>query len=450
MTPYRFDQYIGPWAISTHAAAALKDAADATDWAAHMASHANDQPGEKIDYEPDADGIATFRLAGMMTPYGSSFGGGTSSVRLTRAIRNAANDPAVRGAMLMIDSPGGTVAATHELALAVASFAAAKPIIGHVGGMCASAAVWASAACTRMYAGATSIIGSVGAMCVVEDWSAAAAGRGVKVHVVASGPLKGMGTDGAPVTDAHLAELQKSVNALAAVFREHLAAHRPGVAFDAVFQGGEYVGAGALPVGLIDGIKSDSDAMSELVSASRSPVRRNAMAQETGAAPAAEPKKAGMCMLPSGDVGGQQTADECSAAGGEWDDSEPAPVATLRKFFPLASADMLLECASAGLTLCASAVRVAQRTASALDDVRKSHAAELAAVEAKLAQANERLAAYAKSGGAAPVAAAPEAGKDAEKTDAQLRAEWSANAEYRKHFASAETYIWFHRNKKEG
>ena len=58
------------------------------------------------------------------------------------------------------------------------------------------------------------MIGSIGTVAVVQDMSGMAEAAGIKVHVISTGPYKGVGVPGAPVTDEQLAYLQDTVDSL--------------------------------------------------------------------------------------------------------------------------------------------------------------------------------------------------------------------------------------------
>lgn len=155
------------------------------------------------------NGIAIVPLDGPLMKVWSKYGG-TSSVWARAAIRNADKDESVKAIMLHIDSPGGTGAGTAELGDAVKS--AAKPIHAHIDDLGASAAYWVASQADHVSVNRAGFVGSIGTYATVYDTSGAAELAGVKVHVVSTGPYKGAGEDGIPVTDEHLAYWQDIVN----------------------------------------------------------------------------------------------------------------------------------------------------------------------------------------------------------------------------------------------
>lgn len=170
-------------------------------------------------------GIAIIPISGTMMKARSKFGG-TSTVATRRAIRAAVNDPQVHGIMLAIDSPGGTVAGTHDLASDLQRAGMIKPTAAYTSDLMASAALYVGSQAGRLTAGPAAEVGSIGTVAVVEDSSAQAEMMGVKVHVVSTGAYKGAFADGAPVTAEQLQYLQERVNDSADMFIEAVAAGR--------------------------------------------------------------------------------------------------------------------------------------------------------------------------------------------------------------------------------
>lgn len=78
------------------------------------------------------------------------------------AVSNIKADPSIKGVLLTINSPGGTVVGTAEMARAINSLAAEKPVICVVDEMAASAGYWPAAASGNIYATPSADIGSVG------------------------------------------------------------------------------------------------------------------------------------------------------------------------------------------------------------------------------------------------------------------------------------------------
>ena len=107
----------------------------------------------------------------------------------------------IKAVFLDIDSPGGTVAGTPELAATVASINAQKPVYAFSSGLMCSAAYWIASQARAIYATPSARVGSIGVVQAVIDDTAALDAKGIKVEVFAVGKYKAMGAPGTPLTD---------------------------------------------------------------------------------------------------------------------------------------------------------------------------------------------------------------------------------------------------------
>lgn len=221
---------------------------------------------ERKPFAFDAEsGIALIELNGQLMK-GESKYGGTSTIEARRQIRAATADKSVRGIMLAVDSPGGTVAGTDALAGDIRKAADAKPTRAHVEDLAASAAYWAISQTNLITASETSEIGSIGTVAVVEDSSERAEKLGVKVHVISTGAYKGMGAPGTEVTSEHLKEIAARVEGI----NEHfLTAVKNGRGLErkdveAAADGRVFIAKKARQMGLIDRVMSFDDALDSL------------------------------------------------------------------------------------------------------------------------------------------------------------------------------------------
>ena len=127
--------------------------------------------------------------------------GATSSDEIGSALREAAGREDTKAVFLDIDSPGGTVAGTPELAAAVASLNGKKPVYAFSSGLMCSAAYWIASQARAVYATPSAQVGSIGVVQAVIDDSAALASEGIKVEVFAVGKYKAIGAPGTSLTD---------------------------------------------------------------------------------------------------------------------------------------------------------------------------------------------------------------------------------------------------------
>jgi len=208
------------------------------------------------------DGIAMVSIDGQMQKGDSKYGG-TNSVILRRSIRQAVADGDVRGIKMMVDSPGGTVAGTAELAADVARANAIKPVHAHLEDLGASAAYWVASQARVVTATPTTEIGSIGVLAVVEDFSKMYDMKGVKVHVISTGAYKGAGIEGAPVNEEQLAYWKDLVQTVHQHFLEAVSSGRRKSlsAVEAWADGRVFMSDRAAQMGMIDRVESIDGAM---------------------------------------------------------------------------------------------------------------------------------------------------------------------------------------------
>lgn len=271
----RLDQYFGVWSIDAARGAALFQHAAAIDLSAHVASSKPPRLESAIDVmDLPAPGnpsqtqrIATVFATGTLTKAGTSIDSSSSLAQFRRDVRQVAADPTVDGILLIIDSPGGTVAGTADAAAAVADATASKPVFAYVEDLAASAAYWIASQADSITANhATAMVGSIGTYLVVYDSSQAAKNAGIKAHLFTTGPLKGAGAPGTPITPEQAAHFQQLVEQTNQQFLLAIAKGRQLDAgyVDTLATGATWLAAEALDNGLIDQIAGLDQTVSQL------------------------------------------------------------------------------------------------------------------------------------------------------------------------------------------
>lgn len=179
---------------------------------------------------------------------------------IREAVNSALADAGVRSILLSIDSPGGVVQGTKELADFLAEAAGRKPIAAYANGMCASAAFWLASACGRIFAPATALVGSIGVIMCVSDLSDFYGKMGVRLEYITSGRFKAAGYEAKPLSDEERAYLQAQLDTLHGIFkqdvRERLALDAPEAAWA---EAQLIVASQAQPLGLVTRIVRDEE-----------------------------------------------------------------------------------------------------------------------------------------------------------------------------------------------
>jgi signal peptide peptidase SppA len=168
------------------------------------------------------EGVATVSISGPIIRKPDIFArvlmGATDSEEIGAAIQEAASRPDIKAVFLDIDSPGGTVAGTPEIAAAVSALDQKKPVYAFSSGLMASAAYWIASQARAIYATPSAQVGSIGVVQAVVDRSAAINAAGIKVEVFSVGKYKAMGAPGTPLTDDQRELIQSNLAEIAGEF----------------------------------------------------------------------------------------------------------------------------------------------------------------------------------------------------------------------------------------
>lgn len=234
------------------------------------------------------NGVAIVPMNGILAKRASALqqtSGMNSMDAIARDFRGALADPGARAIVLQIDSPGGTVDGTRELADMIFQARGIKPIVAFADGCMASAAYWIGSAADQVISsGETTIVGSIGVVATHVDVSKAEEMAGQKTTEVVAGAKKRITSSYKPLSEEGLAVLQEQVDAIHELMKADISAYR-GADITPVADGSVFMGSKAQEAGLVDGV-STLDAL----------IAR--LAGEMGAPPKAMKTKPGAVALP--------------------------------------------------------------------------------------------------------------------------------------------------------
>ena len=143
----------------------------------------------------------------------SAMSGGTSYAGIKRQLHKALSNEDVKAVVLDIDSPGGSVPGTDELATEIRKLRGGeKPIIAQVNSLAASAAYWIASSADEIVVTPSGRAGSIGVYTAHDDISAALEKAGVKRTYISAGKHKVEGNETEPLGKDTLAYIQDSVN----------------------------------------------------------------------------------------------------------------------------------------------------------------------------------------------------------------------------------------------
>lgn len=231
--------------------------------------------GQPLNNEPQLyqvqDGVAVLAVDGVLAKRISlltRISGGTSTGLLLEQFNQALEDPAVNSILLHVDSPGGAVDGTQELADAIFQSRGEKPIVALCDGCACSAAYWIAAAADQVFITSdTTQIGSIGVVATHVDVSAQEAKDGKKTTEVTAGKYKRIASSYGPLSDEGRASIQALVDHIYGVFVEAIAKYR-GVSVDTVLadmaDGRVFLGKQAMEAGLVDGVSTKDALISRL------------------------------------------------------------------------------------------------------------------------------------------------------------------------------------------
>ena len=168
-------------------------------------------------------GVAVIPVSGAIVREQGWYGTGQDAV--SSALKAALADPSARAILLDINSPGGVVAGTKELADAIAEARTKKRCAAYANGLCASAAYWLASATGTVYAPLTATVGSVGVIMSVANYSKLNEKWGVSYTYITGGKWKAVGNGDTPLTDEERQYLQERITALHQIFKADVGRH---------------------------------------------------------------------------------------------------------------------------------------------------------------------------------------------------------------------------------
>jgi len=239
------------------------------------AIYATHLQGDKIDFkafqfdkpDPNArrfevvEGNALIDVQGPLTPGASFFSfyfGGTSLKDVQKNIQAALDADDVERIILRIDSPGGSVQGTFELAEFIERATDEKPIITFSDGTVASAAYMLAAATNGIYiTGKTNQIGSIGVIARRYDDSKWNEDKGLLVEEFVSGRYKNIASPDKPIDDFDREAIQDQVDYLFSIFANEVSRLRDiEVKTIQKWEARVFIGEQALAAGLVDGVST--------------------------------------------------------------------------------------------------------------------------------------------------------------------------------------------------
>lgn len=190
-----------------------------------------------------------------------------SAEAILKEIEEASKNTNIKGVLLNVDSPGGSVPPSIEIAYAIKVLEAKKPVVAYASGVMASGSYYASIYADTIIANPGSIVGSIGVIMESADLSKLMKTVGVKAQVVKQGTYKEAGTPTREWTPAERAELERLTKDTYDMFVSDVAKARGLDATKATEYADAHIfsAARAKAAGLIDTVGVISQAKAEVV-----------------------------------------------------------------------------------------------------------------------------------------------------------------------------------------
>lgn len=207
------------------------------------------------------DGVAHIPIMGPIFPRANIFteiSGGVSISTLAKDFQVALENPEVSSIILDIDSPGGAVTGTNEMADIIRAASAQKDVTAYVSGTAASGGYWLASSAPEVVIDATARVGGIGVVVAypgksdddtVEIWNSASPNKRIDIS-----------------TDEGKKVVLDELNAIAEVFIGSVATFRgvlPEKVISSFGKGSVLVGQNAVDVGMADRLGSFESLLAE-------------------------------------------------------------------------------------------------------------------------------------------------------------------------------------------
>lgn len=132
--------------------------------------------------------------------------------KIMTEIEEAKNNKNIKGVLLLVNSPGGAVAPSVELAYAFKELAEIKPVVAYASGIMASGSYYASIWANEIIANPGAMVGSIGVIFQGTNIEELMQTVGIKTQTVKSGKYKEAGTPTRQWNSYEKEELEKVIS----------------------------------------------------------------------------------------------------------------------------------------------------------------------------------------------------------------------------------------------
>lgn len=187
----------------------------------------------------------------------------TSSTSTIKKLEAIEKDSSIKAVILEIDSPGGAVVASKEIAYKVKRMN--KPVVSWIRESGASGAYWIASASDYIIADELSITGSIGVIGSYLEFSKLFDKYGIGYERLVSGDYKDTGSPYRKLTAEEQKIMQKKIDIIYEKFKQDVAYNRniSKEKINSIANGMFYIGSEAYGLGLVDSLGSKEEAINK-------------------------------------------------------------------------------------------------------------------------------------------------------------------------------------------
>lgn len=212
--------------------------------------------GSKVAALLSGDKLGLVRIEGMIF----------ESAEVVDFLRELRDNDAVKGVLVRVDSPGGTIAPSQEMFRAVRRLAEKKPVVASFGTVAASGGYYAAAGASFIVANPGSVTASIGVKAEYLTFESTMEKLGIRQELLTSGPLKAAGSPFRQLTPEQRKQLTGMLLDMHAQFIGDVAEARrlDKAQVAALADGRALTGRQALDAGLVDALGGQEQAVEKL------------------------------------------------------------------------------------------------------------------------------------------------------------------------------------------
>jgi len=219
-----------------------------------------------VDMLPRGDYVALLELSGVLSYEDSPislFGRTLTPSDVESMVMQARQDPSAKAVVLVINSPGGSAAASEEIYSMFMKLAEEKPVVAYIAEYGASGGYYIALPAEKIVASPSALTGSVGAVALMVNYANLTERLGIKAYVFKSGVMKDVGNPFRELSKEEAELMQSLVSSIADTFVSRVREARGGMVkdWDEVLTARPFTGVQALEAGLVDEVGTMRDAV---------------------------------------------------------------------------------------------------------------------------------------------------------------------------------------------